>query len=492
MEQVVNWINGVVWSNALVFFCLGVGIFYSIVTRFTQIRNLKHMFQLLFKDKASEEGVSSFQAFNLSLGNKIGVGNIAGVATAIAFGGPGAVFWIWVMAFLGASTAFIETTLGQVYKTKEGSQYRGGASYYIEKGLNLKWCAVIFAIIFAVATGLFLPGAQANTISTALEYAFGIHPAFSGIGLVIILGIIIFGAVTRIARTAEILVPFMAIAYILMSLFIVFSNLSELPDVISLIFSSAFGTHAVFGGLVGSAISFGVMRGVYSNAAGTGMDTYASGAAEVSHPAKQGLVQSFSVYVDTLLVCSATAFMILITGMYNVTPEGSEPLVMNLTNTEAGTLYTQQAVESVIPGFGAAFVAVTLLFFAFTTLLAFYYMAETNLVYIGRKIKTSWLIMGLKIGFLASVYFSSINTAQIAWAIGDIGLGSIAWLNLFFILFLTKPALKVLKDYEVQHKEGKTPVFNPRKLGIKNAEFWEEKYNNITKHKEERDSEDVI
>ncbi|WP_134703580.1 sodium:alanine symporter family protein [Ammoniphilus sp. YIM 78166] len=476
MEALINGLNDLIWSQALIYLCLGTGIFYTLATRFLQLRHLKDMVKLMFQGKSSDAGVSSFQALSLALSGRVGTGNIAGVATAIAYGGPGAVFWMWLIAFLGSGSAFVEATLGQVYKTKQDGQFRGGPAYYIEKGLKMKWYAVLFAIVTVIATGVLLPGVQANSIAAGMNNAFGISTTVTGIVLILVLAAIIFGGIKRIAGVAQVVVPFMAIGYIIVALIVVIANFSQLPDVISLIFSSAFGTDAAFGGILGAAIAWGVKRGIYSNEAGQGTAPHAAAAAEVSHPAKQGLVQAFSVYIDTLFVCTATAFMILVTGMYNVKPDGMDPIVNNLGDLKPGPGYTQQAVESVIPGFGAPFVAIALLFFAFTTIMAYYYMAETNLAYINQKVKRVWTEHVLKIAILVVVFYGSVKTAEFAWTLGDIGVGGMAWLNLIAILLLTKPALKVLKDYEMQKKEGKDPVFDPVKLGITDAEFWEKEY----------------
>lgn len=484
METFVNWLSGIIWSPALIYLCLGVGLFYSLVTRFLQVRHMKDIIKLTFKGEKSEAGISSFQALNLALSGRVGTGNIAGVATAIAFGGPGAVFWMWLIAFLGAGSAFIEATLGQVYKVKQDGQFRGGPAYYIEKGLKMKWYAVLFAIVTVIATGVLLPGVQANSIASGIDNAFGISPAITGGALVIFLAIIIFGGVKRIARVAEFVVPFMAVGYIIVALLITFMNISALPGILKLIFSSAFGSNAAFGGILGAAISWGVKRGIYSNEAGQGTAPHAAAAAEVSHPAKQGIVQAFSVYIDTLFVCSATAFMILITGMYNVAPEGKAEIVNNLGKIEPGPGYTQAAVESVLPGFGAPFVAVALLFFAFTTIMAYYYMAETNLAYINKNVKRVWSEYVLKIAILGMVFYGCVKTAGLAWTLGDIGVGSMAWLNIIAILLLTKPALRVLKDYEAQLKDGKDPVFDPVKIGFKDADFWEHEYSKPNEKKE--------
>lgn len=476
MEAFVDWLNGIIWSPALVYLCLGVGLVFSIATKFLQIRHIGDMGKLMFNRQASDSGISSFQAISMSLAGRVGTGNIAGVATAIAFGGPGAVFWMWAIAFLGASSGFIEATLGQVYKTKQNGQFRGGPAYYIEKGLGIKWYAILFAIVTVVATGALLPGVQSNSMSTAVNTAFGISPWISGIAVCVILAIIIFGGVKRIAKTAEFVVPVMAVGYIFVALIILIMNIDRVPEIFGLIFSSAFAMNSAFGGILGAAISWGVKRGVYSNEAGQGTGPHAAAAAEVSHPAKQGLVQAFSVYIDTLFICSATAFMILITGMYNVTPEGEEAIVVNLAEMEPGPGYTQSAVESVMPGFGAPFVAIALLFFTFTTIMAYYYMAETNLAYINQKVRRVWSEYLLKFIFIAMVLYGSVKTADVAWALGDVGVGSMAWLNIIAILLLAKPALAVLKDYEEQKKAGKDPIFDPVKVGIKGADFWEKEY----------------
>ncbi|MBU8880666.1 alanine:cation symporter family protein [Bacillus sp. FJAT-29790] len=475
MQNLVDWLVGQVWSIGLVVFALGAGLFFSFVTRFVQIRYFKEMIKLLFEGKSSESGVSSFQAFCMALAGRVGIGNIAGVATAIAFGGPGAVFWMWIMALLGGASAFVESTLAQVYKSKVGNEYRGGTPYFIEKGLKIKWFAVLVAIVVTISYGILLPGIQSSTIAVGFENTSGINKSITGVLLVTLLAVIIFGGVKRIANVAEKVVPFMALGYVIVTFIVLFANFTEVPAMFALIFSSAFGVNEAFGGIVGAAIAWGVKRAVFSNVAGVGEGTYSSAAAEVSHPAKQGLVQAFSVYIDTIVVCTATALMILVTGMYSVTPVGKDPIVETMGNIEAGPIYTQEAVETVLPGFGSMFVSIAIFFFAFTTLFAYYYIAETTLVYLDKKLKLYWLKTVLKIAFLVMVYIGSVESASLLWALGDLGIGSMAWLNLVAILLLTKPALKVYNDYENQKKAGKDPVFNPIKVGISGADFWEEK-----------------
>ncbi|MGL6105501.1 alanine/glycine:cation symporter family protein [Romboutsia sp.] len=484
MENIVNSINNIIWSNWLIGLCLGAGIYFSVRTRFLQVRHVKEMVVLLAKGEKSEQGISSFQALCTALAGRIGTGNIAGVATAIAMGGPGALFWMWAIAFLGAGSAFVESTLAQIYKEVDDGQYRGGPAYYIEKCTGLKWYATIFAVATVFATGLLLPGVQANSIGVGVQNAFGTDTWITGLGIVVLLGLIIFGGIKRISSAAELIVPFMGAAYILMALVIIAVNVEKLPEVIKLIFSSAFGQEAAFGGILGLTIQWGVKRGVYSNEAGQGTGPQAAAAAEVSHPAKQGFVQAFSVYVDTLFVCSATGFMILMTGSYNTLSPSGGFIVENLPGVDFGPAFTQTAVDTLIPGFGSAFVAVALFFFAFTTLMAYYYIAEVNLAYLYQKVlkgkegSKKFVIFGLKLVLLAASFYGCIKTANLAWAMGDIGVGLMAWLNIVMILFIAKPALIALKDYETQQKAGidrQDIKFDPIKLGIKNATFWEER-----------------
>jgi len=473
VEQFVEAVNGYVWSMPLIVLCLGAGLWFSIRTRFVQLRQVREMVRLLLSGTTSAAGVSSFQALAMSLSGRVGIGNIAGVATAIAFGGPGAVFWMWVMALLGASTAYVESTLAQIYKeTDDQGRYRGGPAYYIEKAMGQKWYAWLFAVVTIIATGFLLPGVQANGIASAATNAWNVPPTATAAVLVIGLGFIIFGGVKRIARFAELVVPFMALAYILMALVIMFLNVAQVPAMVMLVLESAFGLNAGLGATLGLAVEWGVKRGIYSNEAGQGTGPHHAAAAEVSHPAKQGLVQSFSVYVDTLLVCSATAFMILSTGMYNVIGRGGELLSEALPGVEPGPGFAQFAVESVMPGYGAGFVAMALLFFAFTTIIAYYYMAETNITYINRKMHRPWMVFALRIAILGAVTFGCVRTAGMAWMLGDIGVGLMAWLNLIAILILQKPAMLALRDYEAQQKMGLDPTFDPLKLEIRNAHFW--------------------
>lgn len=498
MEALLNWLNGIIWSNALIGLCLGAGLWFTLRTRVMQVRGFAEMCRLTVTGKSSEAGVSSFQALAISMAGRMGIGNIAGVATAIAYGGPGAVFWMWVMGFLGAATSYVECTLAQIYKEKDAEgRYRGGPAYYIEKAMGLKWYAVTFAIATVVATGLLLPGVQANAIADSAsnvlcgtagcEAAGGVAGMKLWIGLVVgaLLATIIFGGIKRIATFAEVVVPFMALAFILMAVIVMISNADKVPGMFADIFSSAFGAHAAFGAIIGQAIAWGVKRGIYANEAGQGTGPHAAAAAEVSHPAKQGYVQAFAIYFDTMLVCTSTAFLLLSTGMYNtfrtVTEGGKDTLVPIFSGVPGlqpseGAQYTQAAVESVLPGWGAGFVALALFFFAFTTIMAYYYMAETNLTYLAGVKKTHPLAtLLLRLGIVGMVVFGAYHNAAMAWTLGDIGVGVMAWLNVIAILILQKPAMIALRDYEQQRKLGLDPTFDPEALGIRNADFWKKK-----------------
>ncbi|GEM76542.1 alanine/glycine:cation symporter family protein [Vibrio sagamiensis] len=490
MQSIVDYLNGFIWSPVLIYLCLGAGLFYSVTTRFVQLRHFFEMWHLLLSGKSSQEGISSFQALAVSLSGRVGTGNIAGVAAAIGFGGPGAIFWMWTVAFLGAATAYAESTLAQIYKENDNGEFRGGPAYYLEKAMGQKWYAWIFAIATTIACGVLLPSVQANSIGNAVEAAFGsgemvetaigtfsFAKILTGTLLCILLSFIIFGGVKRIANFTQVVVPFMALAYIISAFVIILLNIGEIPRIIHLILNDAFTPMAG----AGAAIGWGVKRGIYSNEAGQGTGPHAAAAANVAHPAQQGLVQAFSIYIDTLLVCSATAFMILITGAYNVqgAVEGAF-LVQNLPAdiSANGPRFTQIAIETALPGVGKMFIAIALFFFAFTSILAYYYIAETNLAYLRRNLKANGFMFILKLMTLSAVFYGTVKTAELAWAMGDLGAGLMAWLNvvgILIIFFMAKPALIALKDYEQQQKHGvKNYTFDPVALGIKGATYWEE------------------
>ena len=473
MESIIYALNDIIWSNALIVLCLGVGIYFSIVTRFLQIRYFREMIKLLFGGESSDRGVTSFQAFAIAISGRVGTGNIAGVATAIAMGGPGAIFWMWIIAFLGSASAFIEATLGQMFKEVKDGEYRGGPAFYILKGLGIKWYAVLFAFATILSTAFFLPGVQSNSIALSVENAFDIPVWVTGLVICFFLALIIFGGVKRIGKVAQIVVPFMAAAYILMAIIIMALNITEIPGVIKLIISSAFNADATFGGIFGMAISWGIKRGIYSNEAGQGTAPHAAAAAEVSHPAKQGLVQAFSVYVDTLFICTATAFMILFTGQYNVEDPKGGFIVENLPGVPYGPEFTQFAISEHFPDLGAGFIAVSLAFFAFTTIMAYYYIAETNLSFLQKDKHRKWPLFLLRGLILIATFYGTIRTAELAWMLGDIGVGMMAWLNMIAIILLRKPAMAALKDYVDQRKRGLDPTFDSKTLNIKNIEVWD-------------------
>ena len=477
MDKLIDLINGWVWSPALVGLCLLAGLYFSFGTRFIQVRRFGEMARLLFStDKSQKEGITSFQAFSMALSGRVGTGNIVGVATAIGYGGPGAIVWMWIIAFLGAGSAFAEATLAQIFKDSHNGEYRGGPAYYIEKGLRAKWLAVIFAICAVIACGMFLPPVQANGIAISFANTFDINPAWIGLGVALLIGIVIIGGVQRIANVAQVVAPFMAILYILLAIIILIIHTSAVPAVFGDMIRSAFGMNEALGGILGSTIAWGVKRGIYSNEAGQGTAPIVAAAAKVSHPVKQGMVQAFSVYVDTLLVCTATAVMILACQTYNVyNAQGGLLFASQVANLgEPDVSYTTAAISTLLGGkIGGLVVSIALFFFAFTTIMAYYYYAETNLVYLfGKGRMEQVLIWVLRILMIAAVYYGSINKANKIWSLGDIGVGTMAWINIVAILLLSRMAFKALRSYEKQKKEGKEPEFDPDELNIKNADIW--------------------
>lgn len=495
MEQIISTLDGLIWSNWLVYLCLGAGVYFTAVTLFMQVRCFPDMIKQIRSGQDSASGISSFQSLMISLAGRVGVGNIAGVATAIAFGGPGAVFWMWIVAFLGSATSYVECCLAQVYKEKDQDtgEYRGGPAYYIEKAYRhtkARGFALVYAIVFAVcmllATSYFLPGVQANGVASAVENAWTIPTWATALIMVVLLGILVIGGVKRIAWFASMVVPFMAVLYIIIAVVIMIANFSDIPEVFGLIFNSAFDRSAMFSGMLGAAILWGVKRGIYSNEAGQGTGPQSAAAAEVSHPAKQGFVQSFAVYVDTLLVCSATAFIIISTDMYRVFENNSEDGPVRYSGAISETVavgpgFVQAGMDSLFDGFGSSFVAFAILFFAFTTIVAYYYMAEVNVTYLNRWISNETartvVIWVLRVLILVSVWVGATTTPGTAWALGDIGVGTTAWLNIIAILFLQVPALKCLWDYRRQKKAGLDPQFDPEAVGIANADFWVDRKN---------------
>lgn len=484
LSQIVGTINGYLWALPLIILALGTGLYFSLRMKFPQIRLFSDMWRFLVgkdkkkSDKSSKEGMSSFQSFALALGGRVGVGNIAGVATAIYFGGPGAVFWMWIIAFIGAGTAFAESALAQAYKVKVDGEYKGGPAYYIEKGTGIRIFAVIYALAAILANGITGPTIQAFNFADSAQTAFGLNPWISGGIIAVCFAVVAFGGSKRLGTVAGYIVPVMSIVYILLALVILGINFKSIPNMFGLIFRCAFNMDSVYGAIWGSTIMWGVKRGIYSNEAGYGSGAHAAAAAETSHPAKQGLAQSFSVYVDTLFVCTATAIMILSTGAYNVLgADGSTFITENLPGVDYGCQYTISAINSVFPGFGAPFIAVAVFFFAFTTLLSFTLYNDTNAAFVLRNSsektrKTATNAIRLIVTLI--IFFGATRNLGTAWDIADIGIGIMCWINFTALLVLSPKAIKILKDYERQKKMGVDPVFEPADLGLQNAELWNE------------------
>lgn len=458
MEMIIDILYDIIWSPALLVLLLGAGLYFTIRTRCVQVRKLKVSVQLLFPGvmKKHRRGFSSFQVFCVALSGRVGTGNIVGVATAIALGGPGAVFWMWIVAFLGASTAFMESTLAQLYKFKADNKWRGGPACYIHKGLGMRWLSIVFIVFTMLGYGTFLVMVQANGIAEAFDNSFSIPAYVVGVASVVLVGLVIVGGMQRIARFASVVTPFMAVGYITMAVIILSIHWRAIPGVFGMIFSCAFGANQMFSGLLGGAISMGVKRGLFSNEAGQGGGAIVSASADVDYPAQQGIVQSFSVYVDTLLVCTATALMILCTDSYNVFNHATGAMIYagapDLGNNYVA--FTQHAVDSVFSGFGGVFVAVALTFFVFTTLIAYYFYADSSILYLCRiyNIKKTWkraiIVWVYRVFLFSSIIIGACFQTDLIWKIGDIGLGLTTWINVIALLFLCPRAVRALKTFE--------------------------------------------
>lgn len=459
-EKIVSVLNGIVWSPALVVLLVGAGLYFSVRTRFVQVRRFGLMIRSLFakaetEQDGSKRGISSFEAFCVALSGRVGTGNIVGVATAIALGGPGAIFWMWVIAFFGASTAFVESTLAQQYKFHHASGYRGGPASYISKGLKAPWLGVIFSILCLIGYGTILPTVQSNGMANALGNTFHLSALSSGLGLALLLGLVIIGGIKSIARVASIVTPFMALGYIVLSLAVIANHLDAVPAVLGAIVRGAFGLDSMAGGILGSTIMMGVKRGIFSNEAGEGGGAIVSASAAVSHPAKQGLAQAFSVYVDTLLVCTATALMILCSGCYNVFDANSGEMIFAGAPALEGNYvgFTQAAVDTVLPGFGSTFVSIAMVFFVFTTVMAYYFYGETSIITLfegrpERRRAERACIWAFRFLLLGMVVFGALREANVIWDLGDVGVGITAWINVAALLLLCPQAIKALREYE--------------------------------------------
>ncbi len=465
--KAMDGLNSVVWCMGLVILCLGAGLWFSIRMKFPQVRMFKEMVRLLIHGEKSDTGITPFQAFAATVGSRVGMGNIAGVATAIFFGGPGAVFWMWIIAFIGASSAFMESTLAQAYKVKtKNGEYLGGPAYFIERALKCKPYAVAFAIATVLGPGILMPGLHVNSIASTYEEAFGANMLLVGGVFCIVFAVVICGGIKRIASIAEYMAPVMCVIYVLMAVTVIVMNITKVPGVLATIVTSAFGAHQVFGGILGSAVSWGVKRGIYSNEAGQGSGAIVSAAAECSHPAKQGLVQAFSVYIDTLIVCTSSALIILLTGTYNTLgADGTTMLAENIPGVEYGIRWAQNALNAAYGGTWAGkALAIVIIMFVFTSLMGYYYQAEANVRYLFRENRTA--VWAMRVVFLISAFSGVLVNGQVIWTMGDTGAGMMAWLNIAAILLLSKKGFAMLKDYEEQKKAGKDPVFDPAKFGI--------------------------
>lgn len=461
--DVLNWLvgpaNDFIWTYILIGLLLLIGIYFTLGTKFVQVRLFKEMFKLIVEKKEGDSGVSPFQAFTISAASRVGTGNITGVALAIGIGGPGAVFWMWVIAIVGMATAFVESTLAQVYKVKDGDTFRGGPAYYMQKALGYRKLGIVFAILLTLCFGFIFNSVQSNTISQSFMDVFGVSDWVVGLGLVLLTGVIIFGGVKRIVKVTQFIVPIMAVFYIVIALYIVLMNITQVPAMFKLIIEHAFGLKEIVGGGIGAAIMQGVRRGLFSNEAGMGSVPNAAATANTSHPAKQGLVQSLGVFFDTIIICSATAFIILLAGLYD-------------KGEESGIILTQASMALHVGSWAPYFVAIAIMFFAFSSIIGNYYYGETNIEFINAH--KSWMIL-YRIAVLGMVMFGALAQVEVVWNMADLFMGIMAILNLVVILMLGKVAFKVLDDFSVQRKQGLNPVFKAKSIpGLKGAECWEE------------------
>ena len=446
-------INNLLWTYVLVITLLGCAIWFTIRTRFVQFHMLKEMIRLLGESTSQTKGnahqVSSFQAFAISLASRVGTGNLAGVATAISIGGPGAVFWMWIIALLGASSAFVESTLAQLYKVRGKDSFIGGPAYYMKKGLKQPWMGIVFAILIIFTFAFSFNTVQSNTICAAFEQAFHVEHTLMGIVLTILTLLVIFGGIKRIAKVSSVIVPLMALSYILLAFTIVLMNIPRLPEVIELIITNAFGWEQALGGGIGIALMQGIKRGLFSNEAGMGSAPNVAATANVSHPVKQGLIQTLGVFTDTLVICTCTAFIILISGMY----------IHGETN---GIQLTQMALDTEIGSGGSTFVAIAILFFAFSSIIGNYFYGEANLRYLTENNQIIWVF---RILCCTMVMLGALSSLDLVWGIADICMGLMAIFNLIAITLLGKYAFRLLEDYRSQKRNGtKDPVFTKDKM----------------------------
>ncbi|WP_407330904.1 alanine/glycine:cation symporter family protein [Enterovibrio sp. 27052020O] len=441
--------NGLLWGSVLIYLLIGAGLYFTLRTGFLQFRSFGHMFELIKGSRqGADGGISSFQAFSTSLAARVGTGNMAGVAVAIYLGGPGAIFWMWVTALVGMSTSFVESTLAQAYKVNhKDNTFRGGPAYYIEKGLGQRWLGIAFAVCLIVAFGLAFNGVQSNSIAAAMNTAFGTDNTWVGIILALGVAPIIFGGMRSVARVAELVVPFMAIGYLIVAVYVIAMNIGVLPEIFATIVKSAFGFEQAAGGAIGAAMMQGIKRGLFSNEAGMGSAPNAAATATTrpNHPAAQGYVQMLGVFIDTIVICTATASIILLSGM------------LDTESGLTGIALTQAALVAEVGPWGAGFIAIAILLFAFTSLIANYSYGESNIEYI---FKNKLAINIYRIAVLAMVVVGAVVDLPTVWAFADLSMGMMAIINLVAIIGLSGVAFALLKDYEKQRKAGKTPTFD--------------------------------
>ena len=461
-NTILTSFNDFLWTYVLVISLIVIGVYFTFKTNFVQFRYMKEMFRLLGDGVSDKEhdGVSSFQAFCISTASRVGTGNLAGIAIAISVGGAGAIFWMWLIALIGSASSFIESTLAQVYKVKDSSgAFRGGPAYYMEKGLKKKWMGIIFSILITITFGLIFNSVQSNTIASAFNEAFKINQLVIGITLTILTALIIFGGIKRIAKVTEVIVPIMAVAYIGIALFVVIINIKEIPSLIMNIIESAFGIKEVVGGSLGGILLVGIKRGLFSNEAGMGSAPNAAATATVSHPVKQGLIQTLGVFTDTIIICSCTAFIILLSPI-------------DLTSGATGIQLTQAALSSHVGSWGSYFIAICILLFAFSSIIGNYYYGESNIEFLS---KNKYTLVVYRILVIAMVFIGSIASMDLVWTLADVFMGLMAISNLIAIVLLGNIAIKVLNDYRKQKKAGIVdPVFKASSIPeLKDVEEWQ-------------------
>lgn len=484
MANLFVTLDNLVWSNPIIFLILGSAILFTIILKGVQVRNIRHQVKLLFTASDSEAGISPFATFCTVIGYRVGTANVAGVAVAIFSGGPGAVFWMLVTSILDAAISYAECTLGQVFKIKQDGEYRGGAYYYMENALGWRKLALIYAVLTIICVPILTVAPHAFSITSGFQTSLGIPQWITALIAAVLLFCVISGGIRRIAKTAEKVVPVMTIGFIVLTIVIIIMNIPAVPAAIAVIFKSAFGADAIFGGMLGTAVLWGVKRSVNSSGAGMGEAVPAASATECAHPAVQGLVNSFSVFID-LFVCICTALIIILTGCYNVQDSSGNLIYTSGVSdaiasgtAEAGISWVQEALNTMFAnGFGAVLLAFFLFFFAFTTLLNYYYQGETAIAYILRKRTKKvrkTVIWVLRFVMPVIFFYFAVQSSSTSFSSGELGVGLMVWFNVIILLILSPVVKKVHEDYVAQRKEGKDPVFNPQKLSIKNADLWME------------------